>query len=455
MMAPFSKVSGKDFENGNIAHNIMYLALPLLAANLMQNFFSMFDMFLLGKLGVQSQSAISIAGFVFAIFWSLEGGLMMGASAIVARYMGKKDYASLKNYAVNAIFAGYVMGITFAAINYAFMGQILAYFGAKGDTLLLAKSIFGMSLISLINDSGLFIFFAMLRAAGRVRDHFYLLVLSISLNTILEPLLMFGWLGFPKLGILGAPMARFLGYFVTTFVMLYILTNDKGLLRIEKQHLKLDFKFLLNYISISLPGGFQGIASNVAALVMLKIASVKGDALITALGIGSRIDVFIMMIGWAIGGSVAVLVGHNLGAKRPDRAEQSIMTGLKFYSVFTFAWFMICFNMPGVVMRIFSADPDVIYYGSQYLKTVSPLYLMLGVWLLTSAAFNGAGATKTPMVINILAFFLIQIPLAFFLSKHPSVGHRAIFISIAAVFLFQGIAGWVMYKRGKWKEKEI
>jgi len=445
----------RELEKGDILKNLLYLSVPLLITNLMQNFFSIFDMFLLGKLGTGALSAISITGFVFSTFWSLTGGMMNAAQAVSSRYMGAKDYDRLKNTAANMIAAGYIMGITYVAVSFLFMDQILTFFGAKGETFIMAKTVFKISLISLINDSGLFVFFAILRAAGGIRKHFYLLVVSIVLNTVFEPVLIYGWLGIPAMGINGAPMARLFSYMVTTGIMVYILTQDKGVLQLTRKDLKIDPAFLLKFIRISIPASMQGITSNIASLVMLKIAAPYGDKLIAVLGIGSRLDVFVMMLGWAIGGSAAVMVGHNLGAGQPDRSEQTIVKGINFYSIFTFAAFALYSAFPAQVMGIFTKDPKVISYGIEYLRIISPFYLLLGVWIVSSAAFNGAGSTKTPMVINLIAFFLLQIPIAWALSSVPFFAERSIFISIATVFTFQGIAGYILFRGGRWKHKKI
>lgn len=447
--------SPREFEKGDLTKHLLYLAIPLLITNLMQNFFSIFDMFLLGKIGVQAQSAISIIGFILATFWSMTGGLMTGAIAMASRYCGRKDFGLLKKTLINTMFTAYVLTLIYVVLHYIFRDQILQFFGAKGETLVLAKSIFLTCLISILNDSGLFIFFAILRATGYIQRHFYLLFVSIALNTIFEPLFIYGWLGFPHMGLQGAPMARLMSYMVTTFIMIFILTNTKGMLKIELKNIKLDFSFLVDFIKISLPAWAQGLLSNIASLVMLKIAAPYGDNLLAVLGIGSRLDVFVMMLGWAIGGSASVMVGHNLGAGQVKRAEKTIITGLKIYSIFTFACFMIYFNFPAWVMSIFTTNPEVVNYGTQYLQIISPFYLALGVGLLTGAAFNGAGSTNTPMVINVVAFFGFQIPTALLLTRLALIGPKGIFWGIASVFLFQAIAGWIMYKRGGWKEKKI
>ena len=445
----------REFEKGDLTKHLLYLAVPLLITNLMQNFFSIYDMFLIGKIGVQAQAAISVIGFILATFWSMTGGLMTGAIAMASRYCGRKDFGLLKKTVVNTMFTAYALTLLYVILHYVFRDQILQFFGAKGETLVLAKNIFLTCLISILNDSGLFIFFGILRATGYIRRHFYLLFVSIALNTILEPLFIYGWLGFPQMGLQGAPMARLMSYFVTTFIMIFILTNTKGPLRIELKNIRLDFSFLIDYIKISMPAWAQGLLANIASLIMLRIAAPYGDNLLAVLGIGSRLDVFVMMLGWAIGGSAAVMVGHNLGAGQVKRAEDSIITGLKIYTLFTLACFLIYFNFPAWVMSAFTTNSEVIRYGTQYLQIISPFYLALGVGLLTGAAFNGSGETNTPMVINAIAFFGFQIPTALLLSRIASVGPKGIFWGIASVFIFQAIAGWIMYKRGGWKHKKI
>ena len=445
----------RELEKGDIMQHMLYLGIPLLIVNLMQNFFSVFDMFLIGRIGVRSLSAISIIGFVISTFWSMTGGLMAGATAIASRHCGRKDYGLLKKTIVNTMFTAYALTVVYVILSFIFRDRLLIFFGAKGETLELARYIFPTCLISILNDSGLFIFFAILRATGGIRRHFYLLIVSITLNTVFEPLFIYGWLGFPKMGLMGAPMARFMSYFVTTFIMVYILTHTSGVLRIGRENLKLDASFLWNYIKLSVPAALQGILPNLASLVLLKIASGGGDAMLATMGIGSRLDGIVMMICWAVGGSVTVMVGHNLGAGHPNRAEDSVMVGLRMTTMFTFACFAAYFFFPELVIKIFNSDPGVVLNGSWYLKIVSFFYLLMGVGIMAGNTFNGAGDTKTTMVINMIAYFAIQIPLAYFLQKVPAIGYKSIFIGIASVFAFQGIVGWVMYKQGKWKEKQI
>jgi len=450
-----AEIKIRELEKGNILAHLIYLSLPLLITNLLQNFLSIFDMFLLGRINVKAQSAISIIGSVFGIYWAMSGGLQAGSTAITSRLCGRKDYDRLRTTIINMIFTGYLMGILFSGTLFFFREAILRYFGAKGATFDLGMQYFSWGLVSLVNDSGLFVFFAILRGTGSIRKHFYLTGAAVILNTILEPVLIFGLLNLPQFGIKGVAFARLGAYFVTTAIMIYILTNDTGVLRIDPKNLKIDLGFLKDYLSISAPAAAQGILPNFAGMILLKLYSGYGDNFIATMGICGRLDVFVMMLGWAIGSSTSVMVGHNLGANQPERAEKSTMTALKFYSIFTFACFMIYFLFSPFVMRIFTSDYSVIEYGSRYLKIMPPVYLLMGVAIITNAAFNGSGSTKTPMVINLIAIYAIQVPLAFILTRIPSIHETGIFIAIASVPFFQGIVQWIFYKKGDWKLKKI
>lgn len=445
----------RELEKGDITKHMIYYSIPILITNMMQNFFSVFDMFLLGKINVHAQSAISITGFLFGTFWAMIGGLGTGATAFASRYCGRKDYGRLKDATVNILFATYAMALIYVTIAFIFRDRLLVFFGAKGQTLEMSRSMYMIWLISMLNDSALWAFFAILRATGYIRRHFYILFVSVILNTVFEPVFIYGWMGFPKMGIQGAPMARFLSYFVMTFLMFFILTNTHGVLRIERKNLKLDPKFLLEYIGVSLPVWGQGLIPTCTGLVLLKLASNYGDSMLATMGIGSRIDNFVMMIGWAISSSVSVMVGHNLGAKEPKRAEDSVIAGIKLYTGFTLACFLICFCFSRQVLSVFSGNDSVIHYGIMYLRTISPWYIPMGIAIITGAALNGSGETKPPLVINAIAFLCLQVPVAVVLSRFTPIGARGIFFGTASVFIFQGIAGWFVYRRGGWKNKKI
>lgn len=444
-----------DLTKGSILYNLFYLSWPILILNMIQNILSVFDMFLIGKIGVTAISAIAISYTLISIFWASIGGLSAGCIAIVSRLSGEKRYDDLNKFLPVVILSGLFIWFINGAIILGFLEPLLTFFGAKGETLQLAKSYLKIILIGLFNPSILFMCFAIFRGIGLATMPFYLLGTAVVLNIFFMPLFIFGLLGFPKMGLPGSAIAYIVATTGPMLTALFILFNGIKFVKLKVSYFKINVVNWFKYIKISLPAMMQGWIANVAWLFLLKVVSKYGDNLIAAVGVCSRIDVMLMMIGWAIGSSVSIMVGHNLGAKKTEKAEDTVIAALKIYTFFTLSWFLMCFNFGSLIIKIFNTHPSVVFWGSQYLKFVSPFYLLMGVGLITAMALNGAGATKTTMIINFIAFFIFQLPLAFILSNYTSFGEKGIFIGVASAFVFQGIAGWIMFKRGSWKYKKV
>ncbi|HPD19100.1 MAG TPA: MATE family efflux transporter, partial [Candidatus Goldiibacteriota bacterium] len=413
-----------DLTSGNILHNLLYLSWPILLLNIIQNVLSVYDIFLVGKIGVTAVSAISISYTLLSLFWSSIGGLSTGCIAIVSRLSGEKKYEELNKFLPIIILSGLLVWFINGAIILTFLEPILTFFGARGETLNLAKSYLRIILIGFINPSILQTCFAIFRGIGLATMPLYLIGTSTILDMLFMPLFIFGFFGFPKLGLPGSAVAYIVASTGPTIAALIILFNGIKHAKLKISNFKVNFNDWFKYIKISLPAMTQGWIANVAWLFLLRIVSKYGDNLIASVGIGSKIDTMLMMIGWAIGSSVSIMVGHNLGAKETKRAETAATTALKIYTFFTLGWFLLCFNFGDMVIKIFNTNPSVVYWGSQYLRFDSPFYLLMGVGLITAAALNGSGATKTTMVINFIAFFIFQTPLAFILSNYTSLGEK-------------------------------
>ena len=366
-----------------------------------------------------------------------------------------KDKEKLKTVLINLIITAYIIGIIYAIIIYFTMDNILVFFNARGETFELSRKYLRMMLFSIMNDSGLFVFFTALRAAGYIKKHFVILLITISANLILEPILVLGLFGFPSLGVEGAALSRVFAYLISLGIMIWVFLTDKGILGVDLLKVKTDFKVITNYLKIAFPAVGQGLVTAAGNMMLLKLYTSYGDAFIAGTAIGGRLDVLLMMFGWAIGSATAIMVGHNMGAGNVKRAEQSVMASLKFYTIFTLASTIIYFSFSNLIAGIFTSDPVVLKTASLYLKIVSPFYALMGVGIIAIYGLNGAGATKTPMLVNIIGFFVVQIPLAYGLTKFTPLAEKGIFVSIAVTMFFQGIVGWWLYSRGKWKTKKI
>ncbi|HDQ26610.1 MAG TPA: MATE family efflux transporter [bacterium] len=444
-----------ELEKGSLITNIIHLSWPVLLLNVMQNVSSVFEMFLIGKIGVEAISAIAVTGMLLAVFWSANGGLMAGCVAVVSRLSGEKKYSELNSFLPTILITSFCNWALYAAVMFVFMGPLLDFFGARGMALEMAKPYLGVILLALAPVSILFMAFSIFRGIGMALMPLYLLGTAVILNIIFLPFLIFGHGFFPELGVTGSALAYLIGITGPAVAAVFLLFNGVKHVKIEPKNFRFDRALFARFIRISFPAIMQGWLSNAAMLILMRIASAYGPAMTAVVGIGARLDVLLMMMAWATGSSVSIMVGHNLGAGEVKRAEASVITGIKVMSFFSLAAFICYYSFAPALIAVFNSDPSVIRFGTEYLRIVPVMYLLLGVGIITAMALNGAGATRTAMVINMIAFFAIQTPLAVFLPKIGAIGEKGVFMAIAAAFAFQGIAGWVMYKAGWWKHKKI
>mgnify|MGYP000682455986 CR=1 FL=1 len=338
----------------------------------------------------------------------------------------------------------------YITLMFIFLESILSFFGAKGETLKSAKEFTSIMLFAFLSASILFTFVASFRGAGDNTAPLYLVGTALVINFVLDPVFIFGMFGMPAMGVKGAAVAYFISIIIPCIYVLHRFFTGRGAVKFDPAGLKFDPAVCLTYLRISIPAMAQGIIANLTVLAMLRLASGYGDEFIAAFGIGGRLDVFVMFFAWSIGSSVSIMVGHNMGAGRHERPGASIKTGIKMISFVTVSAFIIFFIFSDWIIRVFNADESVVNYGSDYLRHVTPAYILMGIGIITAMGFNGAGRTKIAMYINLGAFFALQIPLAVFLTGIPEIAEKGIYISIACAFVFQGIAGLVIFKRGKW-----
>lgn len=441
----------RHLHRGDILPHIIFLSWPVIAANGIQSLLSMFDIMWIGKLGVSALSALAICGPLLSVFWAVESGFLVATVAIISRYCGEKKYRLIGRATVNLAGVGLAFSVVFAFIMSASAVPLLSFFGAKGDTLVFATSYFRIMCFSAISVGVLYILMAVIRGAGDARAAFYSLLVAQAGFLVLEPLLIFGKLGLPKLGINGGAVAYTIAYSVSAAIVVWVFaTGRRKHLLVKPADFVPDFRLITKYLKIAMPVMLQSIAINIAAMAMVKICSRFGDSMMGAIGIAGRLDMFSSMVGIAVGNGVSVMVGHNIGARQEERAKKSVTEGIRFFWLIAIPISAVYIIFAPYILKIFTQDAQVLKYGTMALRTVPFVYALSCVWLMTSAAFQGSGATRISMIISMAAYLLVQVPFAFFLSKIPGVGERGIFIAIALAQAFMGAAGWFMYKRGGW-----
>lgn len=441
----------REFHKGEILPHIIYLSWPVLAANAIQSILSMFDIMWMGKVGVSALSAASICGPVLSIFWAVESGFLAGSVALVSRFCGERKFDRIGTAAFNLSLTGFIFSLIFAVVMAVFAAPVLSFFGAKGETLTAAVPYFRVMAFSYLNISVLYIMIAVVRGAGHSRTAFATLLTGQVLFLVLEPVLIFGLLpGTKPMGMAGAAIAYAFSYLAPTAVIFFVFFRGMPHFKMSTADLKVDAGLIRKFIWISAPAMIQSLAINIAIMAVIKIASRYGDSLLGAIGIASRLDMFSNMMGIAIGNGVSVMVGHNLGAMEVERAKKSVTEGIRFFWMIAIPLSALYIIFAPHLVAIFSKDAGVIRYGTAALRIVPFVYALSCVWLMTSSAFQGAGATNLAMMIGAGSYLAVQVPLAFVLSRMTFMNGTGIFFAIAACQAVMGITGWMIYKKGKW-----
>jgi putative MATE family efflux protein len=419
---------------------------------IMESTFAVVDIFFVGKLGSSAVATVGLTETYMFLLYSIGMGLSMAVTAIVARRIGEKEKEKAGITAVQAIMIAILVSVPFAIAGIQFAKDLLALMG--GDEWVIEHGsgymqwmLGGNAVIML-----LFIINSVFRGAGDAAIAMRVLWIANGINIVLDPVLIFGWGPFPELGIEGAAIATNIGRGTGVLVQLYLLFRGGKHIRVLKSYLKPQWEIVANIFRTSIGGIGQMIVAMTSWIFIMRIISEFGSEAVAGATIAIRIMMFSMMPAWGMSNAVATLVGQNLGAQKPDRAERSVWITGFWNMLFLICVAVVYFFYSKTLVGIFTDEAGVIEIGGMWLKIVSYSYFIYGWWMVATQAFNGAGDTMTPTKINLVFFWLIQIPLSYFMSKilgmDVSGVFWAIFISETSVGLF---TLW-LFKKGSWKK---
>lgn len=447
--------SEADYTEIKLGRAVFLLAVPMILELIMESTFAVVDIFFVGKLGASAVATVGLTETYLFLLYSIGMGLSMAVTAIVARRIGEKEKEKAGITAVQAIMLAILVSVPFAVAGIFFAKDLLALMG--GDEWVIEHGyrytqwmLGGNAVIML-----LFIINSVFRGAGDAAIAMRVLWIANGINIILDPVLIFGLGPFPELGIEGAAIATNIGRGTGVLVQLYLLFRGGKHIRVLKSYLKPQWDIVINILRTSIGGIGQMIVAMTSWIFIMRIISEFGSEAIAGATIAIRIMMFTMMPAWGMSNAVATLVGQNLGAQKPDRAERSVWITGFWNMLFLICVAVVYFFHSETLVGIFTDEAGVIEIGGMWLKIVSYSYFVYAWWMVATQAFNGAGDTMTPTKINLVFFWLIQIPLSYFMSKILGMDVEgvfwAIFISETSVGLF---TLW-LFTKGKWKSVQV
>lgn len=444
--------SEADYTEIKIGKAIFLLAVPMILELIMESTFAVVDIFFVGKLGPSAVATVGLTETYLFLLYSIGMGLSMAVTAIVARRIGEKEKEKAGISAVQSIFLAILISLPFSIAGIFYSKELLALMGADQWVLengyCYMQWMLGGNVVIML----LFIINAIFRGAGDAAIAMRVLWIANGINIVLDPVLIFGWGPFPELGIEGAAIATNIGRGVGVLTQIWFLFRGVKHIKVLRSQFHLKWQVALQIIKTSLGGIGQMIIAMTSWIFIMRILAEFGSEVVAGTTIAMRIMMFTMMPAWGMSNAVATLVGQNLGAKKPDRAERSVwITGL-WNMVFLIGVAVVYFFKSESLVGIFTDDAEVISVGGIWLKIVSYSYFVYGWWMVASQAFNGAGDTITPTKINFFFFWLLEIPLSYFMATTLSMGYIGVFWAIFIAETAVGLFTLWLFTKGKWKK---
>jgi putative MATE family efflux protein len=447
--------SHQDFTTGSLNRAILLLAIPMVLELVLESLFAVVDVFWVGRLGADAVATVGLTESLLSLVFAVGLGLSLSTTAMVARRIGEKDPAGAAVAGVQAIVIGLAVSALVGIPSFIYAPRLLQLMGASPQIVGVGS---GYARIALGGSGVIMLLFlnnAIFRGAGDAAIAMRLLWVSNIINLILDPCLIFGWGPFPKLGVTGAALATFTGRSIGVLYQFYRLMRGTERIRILASQIRINFGVLLRLLRVSLTGILQFAIAHTSWIGLVRIVSIFGSAALAGYTIAIRILIFVLMPSWGLSNAAATLVGQNLGAKQPERAETSVWrTG--FYNMIFLGGigvFFIFFADP--VIRLFTHDPAVIPLAVSSLRILSYGNIGYAYGMVMLQAFNGAGDTITPTIVNFFGFWLLEIPLAYLLAITAHIKSNGVYISIVVAEASIAAASVVLFKQGRWKRTQI
>jgi len=447
--------SHQDFTTGSLNRAILLLAIPMVLEMVLESLFAVVDVFWVGRLGADAVATVGLTESLLSLVFAVGLGLSLSTTAMVARRIGEKDPNGAAVAGVQAIVIGLAVSLAIGLPCYFYAPRLLQLMGASPQVIAVGSSYARIAL----GGSGailmLFLNNAIFRGAGDAAIAMRLLWVSNIINLVLDPCLIFGWGPFPKLGVTGAALATFTGRSIGVAYQFYRLLRGSERIRILRQHIRINLSVLLRLVRVSLTGILQFAIAHTSWIGLVRIVSIFGSAALAGYTIAIRIVIFVILPSWGLSNAAATLVGQNLGAKQPQRAETSVWrTG--FYNMIflgTIGVIFVVFAEP--IVRLFTHDPQVVPLAASCLRIISYGNIGYAYGMVMLQAFNGAGDTITPTIVNFFGFWLLEIPLAWFLAIPMRMQAKGAYFSIVVAEAAIAAVSIVLFKRGYWKQQKI
>lgn len=441
-----------DFTKGSIRKAVILLAIPMILEMMMESVFAVVDIYFVGRIeghGRQAVSTVVLTESVLMILYSAAIALSMGATAVVARRVGEKNMEGAARSAAQAINLAIMVAAVISVTGAFFAADILRIMGASAEVIAIGtpytRIMFGGSVVIML----LFMINGAFRGAGNANIAMWSLWLANGINIILCPILIHYY------GLPGAAMATTIGRGTGVLYQLFHLLKGKGLLKVRLPHFRIDWSIFKILFDLSWVGFLQFFIASASWIFLANLMTRFGDDAVAGYGVAIRILMFFLLPAWGLSNAAATLVGQNLGAGQPERAEQSVWRVAKYNAFFTGFVTLICLLGAEQIVLFMNKDVAVEKVATLALRVISAGYVFYGIGMVVTNSFNGAGDTKTPTWINLFGFWAFQIPVAYLMAITFEMGPLGVFLAVVIAETLISIVGITLFRRGKWKQVKV
>jgi putative MATE family efflux protein len=449
------KAWGRDLTTGSLHRNIWYLALPMMLETGIMNVSQVLDTYWVGQLGSAALAAVTISITIRWVVNSLANGLGIGGMAVVARRIGERDRAAAEHATWQTILLGLVVSLALGVVGMVLARPLLILLGADDEVLPLGLGYLRVAFGGMFTLILVFVINALLRGAGEARLAMIVLFLCTVVTVFLEPVLVFGWGPFPRMGVTGSAWAYVMGFGAGLALQVTSLVGRKRRIGINLSALRPDFPLMLRIVRIALPSTIQMTLRSSSRLAIVGLVGSYGTFATAGYGVANRMLLIALIPGFGLGNATGTLVGQNLGARKPKRAEQTAWWVSGYSAVYMAVVATILYITARPLIAFFDPTPEVVDFGTQCLRVVAPALVGSAVGVVLARGFDGAGNTVPAAVINLLSLWGTEIPVAFGLSRWFGMGVTGVFWGRAIANLANGLLFAVWFNRGRWKERKV
>ncbi len=449
------RAAPRDYTSGSLGRAVLLLAIPMVLEMGMQSVFSVVDVYFVGRLGSEAVAILGLSDSLIALVFAVSMGLSMGAAAMVSRRVGEGKPERASAAAVQAIACGCAVSFALGLAGVVWASDLLALLGASPEMAANGRTFTAIMLGGCVTVTLLFMINGIFRGAGDPVLAMRALWLANLVNIVLDPILIFGLGPIPALGLEGAAIATTVGRGLGVAYQLRALSDRNRRVFVDWRRARLELQTLLRLLRVSGIGIVQYLVGTASFLGLIRILAPFGETVLAGYTVAIRIIIFVLLPAWGVGNAAATLVGQNLGAGRPDRAEQAVWFTARLNTLFLGVVGVVFVVFARPIVGLLAADPDVAAVAATCLRIVAASYVFWGFGLVTVVAFNGAGDTTTPTWINFFVYWVVQLPLAWTLAGPAGVGPSGVFVTVAVCQTLMAAVGVLAFRRGRWKSRAL